>query len=51
MFYDKMKNKTKNTIIDRENIFGEVNKKMQSSKGVYKFIRALNLKIILQGTI
>ena len=50
IFYDKIK-KTKNIIIERENIFGEVNKIMQSSKRVYKFIRALDLIIIIPGII
>ena len=38
-------------MIERDNIVGEVNKVMQSSKVVNKFIRALKLTIIIQGRI
>ena len=48
-FYDKIKNKTKNIVIERENIFVEVNEVLKSSKGVYKLIRALDLINVIQG--
>ena len=36
-------------MIEHENIIGKVNKKMQSSKGMIKFIRALELTIRIEG--
>ena len=47
--FDKLKNKTINITIERYNIVGGVNKVMQLSKGLYKFIRAIELIIIIQG--
>ena len=47
-FLDK-KNETKSITIDRYNIIGEVNKIMQSSKGMIKFIRVVQVKVILEG--
>ena len=38
----------KNIIIERDNIIGEVNKILESSKGMKKFIRALKLTLIIQ---
>ena len=51
MFFDKLENKTKNTMIERDNIVGEVNKITQLSKGMYNFIRALKLTLIKKGRI
>ena len=49
IFYPKIKNKTQSITIERGNFFGEVKKIMQSSKGVFKFIRALDFIIIIHG--
>ena len=38
-------------MIEHENIIGKVNKKMQSSKEMMKFIRALELTIRIKGRI
>ena len=38
-------------MIERDNIVGGVNKVMQLSKGMYNFIRPLELTIIMQGRI
>ena len=38
-------------MIEHMNIIGKVNKIMQSSKGMIKFIRVLELTIIMQGRI
>ena len=46
-----IENKTKNITIEHMNIIGRVNKIMQSSKRMNKFIRALELTIIIQGRI
>ena len=48
-FLDKTKNKTENIIIERYNIIGELNKIVQSSKGMIEFIRVIGLKIIVKG--
>ena len=50
-FFDKIENKTKNIMIEHENIIGKVNKILQSSKGIIKFISALELIIRIQGKI
>ena len=50
-FFDKIENKTKNIMIEHENIIGKVNEIMQSSEGMIKFIRVLELTIRIQGTI
>ena len=50
-FFDGIENKTKIIMIEHENIFGKVNKIMQSPKGMIKFIRALGLTIRIQGRI
>ena len=50
-FVDKKENKRKNFMIEYENIIGKENKISHSSKGVIKFIRALELTIRLQGRI
>ena len=50
-FFDKIENKTKNFMIEHENIIGKVNQKMQSSIGMNEFIRALKLIIKIQGKI
>ena len=36
-------------MIERDNIIGDVNKIMQLSKGMNKFLRFLELTIIIQG--
>ena len=48
---DKVENETKNIKIERYNIIGEVDKIMQSSKGMCKFVRIISLKIIVEGII
>ena len=48
-FLDKVINETKNITIERYNIIGELNKTMQSSNGMIKFIRVIELKIIIKG--
>ena len=48
-FLDKIKNETKRLTIQRYNILGELNKIMESSKGMIKFIRVIELKIIIKG--
>ena len=50
-FLEKRKNERKNIIIERYNIFGEVNKMMQSTKGMCKIIGLIELKIITKGGI
>ena len=47
-FFDKIENKTKITMIERDNIVGEVNKRMHLSKGMYDFIRAHKWTLITQ---
>ena len=49
-FFDKIENKTKKDMLKHVNI-GEVNEIIQSSKGIIKFIRALELTIRTQGRI
>ena len=46
---DKIKNETKNITTERYNIIGELNKMMQSPEGMIKFIRRIELKIIIKG--
>ena len=50
-FLEKRKNERKNIIIERYNIFGEVNKMMQSTKGMCKIIGLIELKVITKGGI
>jgi len=50
-FLDKSINETKTIPFESYNIIGKVNKVMQTTKGRYKFIRILQLKIIIQGKI
>ena len=50
-FLNKIKNETKNKTIERYNIIGELKKVMQSSKGMIKLIRIIELKIIVKGRI
>ena len=50
-FFDKIESKRKNVLIEHENIIGKVNKIRQSSKGMIKFIRALELTIRIRGRI
>ena len=47
--FDKIKNETKNNTIECYNVVGGKNKVMQSSSGFMKFIRAIELIIIIQG--
>ena len=49
--FDKRENKTKNIMIEHESVIGKVNKIMQSSKGMIKFFRALELTIRIQGRV
>ena len=49
--FDKIENKTKNIMIEHVNIIGKVKKITQSSKKMIKFIRVLELTIIIQGRI
>ena len=46
-FLDKIIKETKNKTIERYNIIRELNKTMQSSNGMIKFIRVIELKIII----
>ena len=48
-FLDKMKNEMKNIMIERHNLLGGVNKVMQSSKRMYKFIRPIELILKNEG--
>ena len=50
-FLDKLNNEGKNVTIERYDINGAVNKIMQSSKGVCKFIKIMILKTIIEGKI
>ena len=50
-FLDKIENETKDITIDSYNIIGRVNKIMQSSKGMCKYIRRIELKIIIERRI
>ena len=50
-FLDKIKNETKNITLTCYNIIGGINKIMQSTKGMCKFIRIIELKIKIQGRI
>ena len=48
-FLDKINNETKIVTIERHNLIGELNKILQSAKGMCKFIKVIELKIIIQG--
>ena len=48
LFWDKIKNETKNITINSYNFLGELNKIMQSSKGMIKLIRVIQVKIIIE---
>ena len=48
-FLDKINNETKVSTITSCNIIGNLNKIMQSSKGMNDFIRVIQLKTIIQG--
>ena len=48
-FRDKIKNEKKNLTINSCNIIGELNKIMQSSKGMIKLIRVIQVKIIIES--
>ena len=48
-FSDKIENKTKNIMIEYENIIGKVNKIRQTCKGMIKFIRILELTTRIKG--
>ena len=50
-FLDKTINETKNITIERYNNIRELNKTMQSSNGMIKFIRVIELKTIIKGRI
>ena len=50
-FLIKLKNETKNITIERYNVLDGVNKTMQSSKGVKKFIRPVECVIKVEGMI
>ena len=47
-FYDEIKNERKVIIIDRYNIFGEINKIMEKSRGETKLIKIIEVKIIIE---
>ena len=47
----KIKNKTKNITIESYNIIGELNKIWQSSKGMIKLIRIIEIKIVIKNRI
>ena len=48
-FYDKIIKETKNIIIDRYNIIGELNTIMQKSRVEIKLIKIIDVKIIIEG--
>ena len=48
-FFDKKENKMKDIMIECYNFIGEVDQIMQTSKGMLKFIRIIELKIIIEG--
>ena len=50
-FWDKIKNETKNITINSYNIFVELNKILQSSKGMIKLIRIIQVKIVIESRI
>ena len=50
-FLDKIKNEKRSITIERYNIIGELNKIMQSSKGMIKLIRVIHVKIIIEREI
>ena len=50
-FYDKIIIESKIIIIDRYNIFGELNKIMQKSRGEIKLIKIFEVKMINEGRI
>ena len=51
VFLDKIKTETKNITIERYNIFGELNEIKQSSDGMCKLIRIIELKIKIERVI
>ena len=50
-FLDKIKNETKNLTFESYNIVGEINRIMQSSRGLNKLIRIIELKITTNGVV
>ena len=48
-FLDRLKNETKIITIENYNIVGELKKIMQSSEGLCKLIRIIEIKIIING--
>ena len=50
-FMDKLKNKTKNITNELYNIIGELNKVMQSLKGMINLVRIIELKIVIKRII
>ena len=48
---DKIKSETKIILIERYNIIGELNKIMQSSKGMIKLIGTIEIKVIIKSRI
>ena len=50
-FFDKIKNETKNITIECDKNIGELKKIMQSTKGIIKFTRIIESKIIIKGRI
>ena len=50
-FLDKINNETKKITTERYNIIGELIKIMQSSKGMIKLIRIIQVKIIIESRI
>ena len=47
-FYDRITNETEIVIINRNKISGELNKIMQKSRGEVKFIKIIEVKIIIE---
>ena len=51
VLWDKIKNETRNITINSYNFIGELNRTMQSSEGVIKLIRIIQVKIIIKSRI
>ena len=50
-FFGKIINQREIIIIDRDNIIAELNRIMQKSRGEIKFIKLIEVKIIIEGRI
>ena len=50
-FLDKIRNETINITIDRYNIIGELNKIMQTSYGISRLVKVIQVKLSINGKI